>query len=121
MSLLNNFPHTCKQKRKRLVRQPLGGSLESDVTITRDLRCWVQNASSSDVAEFQKRDQDVTHKVFFTQDHSLRPEDVLVPDNGPFADKRLIVRASTERSAGTSIVWAAYCEEQRNEQPTSFR
>lgn len=120
MSLLQNLPHLLDQYRTSNANDSLGAPVETDVAVATDVSCWVQNASAREVMEFQKADQRVTHKVLFAVDPSVRVDDTLIPSSGPFTGKELTVRAFVERTAGLGWMWVAYCEEERNEQPSSW-
>jgi hypothetical protein len=117
MTLLDNMPHTVTTSRKYYERDELGGNITKFSTLAADVSAWVQNASMSEIQEFEKRDERVTHKVFFAPDHDLRPGDKISVTVGPsFVDVELHYRASTERSAGMGVLFTAMCEQDNNVQ-----
>lgn len=120
MSLLDNLPHTATINRPRYKQDAYMADTEVLVPLRTGVSCWVQNASSAEILEYQRRDQRITHRVLFAADPSLRPGDVLVPDNGPFAGAELTVEAITERTAGLGWMWTAMTREDTNEPPNSF-
>ena len=116
MSLLENMPHLMTVKKRTYVNDAYGGNDETPVNQSINNRCWVQNASFQDILEFEKRDERVTHRVLMPTDLSLTPGLVIVPEDGPFQDLELVVRAYTERTAGLGWMFTAFCEEENNQQ-----
>lgn len=115
MSLLDSMPHVGRHDRLRYEQDPLGGNIDAPVQRAAELSCWVQNASFREIEEFQKRDQVITHKVFFPTDPNMRPGDTLTITGGPsFVGRELHFRAFTDRSAGLGVVFAGFFEEENN-------
>ena len=115
MSLLDNLPHTVDHYRKRYERDEYIGNTSTPVSIATGVQAWVQNASMSEVDEFQKLDQRVTHKVFYSADPGIRPGDRIVVTAGTsFCGKTFDFRAMTDRSAGMGILFGVMVEEERN-------
>lgn len=122
MSLLDSLPHTVSLYRPTTVRDGIGGDREGTaVTIKSSASAWVQNASRQQINDFDKRDELVSHNVFFTTEYSLRPGDYIYVDSGPsFVDKRLDYVAQSERSAGLGKLFGVICNEDNNQRFSSF-
>lgn len=108
MSVLDNLPHLCTAKRRTRTKDALGGSKDSfPVTLFTDRACWRQPANASEVLEYQQRNQNVTHKIYFTSD--------------PVLDERCIIEIGTDvmsvrsvsqkdASVGLGVVWRVMVE-----------
>ncbi len=108
MSLLDSLPHTAIAKRRTRTKGTLGGSKDSyDTVLFTDRACWRQPASDSEVVEFQKRSQKITHKIYFATDPGLSDKDVLVID-----DDIMKIRSVShpDASAGLGVVWRVFVE-----------
>jgi hypothetical protein len=125
MSLLDNLPHTCRHQRESHANDQYIGRTGTPVVVATGVECWVQNASFREIAEFQKLDENITHKVYWNAYTEKRPGDLL--DTFAMADgsanagfpAELIVRATTDRTVSLGWAYCSYCEEQRNVRPTS--
>ena len=121
MSLLDNMPHTVRHERNTYTRDEQGAETEAPEIITAAVEAWVQNATRSEITEFEKRDERVTHKVFFNADQDLRPGDYLVVTAGPsHVGERLKFQAYSDRSAGLGVLFGAMCELETNERYATF-
>jgi len=120
MSLLESLPHTVTHKRRKYSNDEyIGNKVESE-TIASGVSAWVQNASMSEVFEYQKRDQRITHKVFYSSEPSIRPGDIIEVTAGPsFVGKELNFQSMTDKSAGLGVLFRAMCDEESNI-PASF-
>jgi hypothetical protein len=117
MSLLDRFPHKGTISRLRYERDEYIGNREVAVPLATGVQAWVQNASMSEITEFQKRDMAVTHKAFFLADHGMRPGDLFTVTSGPaFVGDVLKFQAKSDRSAGLGVVHGAMFELERNVQ-----
>lgn len=111
MSLLDNLPHTCDILRPTIAQDALGGDYEaSESAYLSDEPCWVQPASASKIIEFAKRDQVVTHRVFFNRNPSIRLTDKIRVTSGEYSGKTLTVATDADASAGMGILWEVYAE-----------
>lgn len=115
MSLPENLPHSCDVKKSVPVQDDLGGDLEELQAFLTNQECWVQPASDREITQFQRRDQNVTHSVYFHGNPGIRPGYVVEPKDGaiacPFAGASLEVRSVNEATAGLGVLWKAMCEE----------
>ena len=115
MSLPDNLPHKCTISRSVTVEDGLGGDYDDLQTVESDRACWVQPASDSEINRFQRREQNVTHKVYFRGNPSVGPGFVITPANGiatcPFAGATLEVRSAAEATAGTGLLYRVMAEE----------
>ena len=115
--LPDNLPHRCSIRQSAHVPDDLNADYDDPVDVDGqdDVACWVQPAGKNEVSRFQRRDQNVTHTVFFRTNPNIRPGYILVPANGivdcPFAGATLEVKAVNETTAGLGVLWAAICEE----------
>jgi hypothetical protein len=83
------------------------------------LPAWVQNASSTEVIEHQKRDQFVTHRVFFNVKPEIKKGDEVLVESGPsFVNIRIENLALTERTAGLGRTWRMMGGEVNNPRTT---
>ncbi len=69
--LLDNFPHKCLIRRRVSVNGALGGRRNDPVTVASDVVCWEQQASNSEVLEFEKRGMRLVKKIYFTTDPAV--------------------------------------------------
>lgn len=121
MSLLENLPHTVRHERSTYARDAVGADTEARITITASVEAWVQNASRAEVEEFDKRDERVTHKVFFNSNPSPRVGDHFVVTAGPsHIGEDLKFQADSDRSAGLGVLFGALCELESNERFATF-
>lgn len=68
MSLLDNLPHRCTIRRLTRKRGPLGGSFDKPVVEQTLVECWEQQASASEIKDYEQRGQKVSRKIFFSSD-----------------------------------------------------
>ena len=115
MSLLNRLPHRCSILDPVFTQDADDiGNIRTDTARETSVACWVQNASQAEIIEWQRRDQDVTHRVVFNQNYSIEPYEKISITSGPsFVGVTLKVLAITDRSAGLGKLWSALCEEDR--------
>ena len=93
MTLLDSLPHTGDLSRESFVRDSLGATLPTAHGVTADIRCWIQSANASEILEFQKIDQKITHKVLLNASPSTwRVGDIFTPDSGTFSGTSMRVR-----------------------------
>lgn len=116
MSLLKRFPHRVSILRQSHVRE--AGEIASrpvEEVVATDVHAWVQNASMREVVEWQKREQNVTHRVAFSQGKpDLVEGDYIRVDSGPaFVGDRYKFIALSERSAGLGKLWSSINEVER--------
>lgn len=115
MSLLDRLPHTVTHYRQKYSRDEYMGSIAEQVVLESGVRGWVQNATQTEVNEFQKRDQSITHKIFYTADPGIRPGDQIVVTAGPsFVGKTFDFQCAVDRSAGLGVLWGCMVAEENN-------
>lgn len=122
MSLLDNMPHKCSIDRPRHVNDAWGANREEDASVATGTACWAQNASQSEINEFQKRDQSVTHKVYFPAEPPLRVGDHITITTAEAGMLGLVLKfqAAADRSAGLGVLFAAMCQEETNPRFAAF-
>ena len=122
-SILDNLPHTCLIFRVTPQPDGLGGTLYRVVVEQSNVSCWEQQASASEIADYEKRGIKIDTKIFFvdnplvTERHrilitsrfgiptpNLDPTDVANPysfdvKSEPYPDA----------SAGTGVLWRVMC------------
>lgn len=111
MSLYDNLPHTCDISAGAIHQEAGGGDVDIPVLQESGRRCWAQPASKSTVVEFQKRDQRVTHTVYFLGDPDVKPGHILAMTSGPFDGRDMEVVAEDETTAGLGLLWGVQCED----------
>ena len=80
------------------------------------MSCWVQNATQREVLEYQKMDQEISHKVFFASKADIRPGDEIQITAGPSYVGLTLEQVSgpTDRSAGLGALFAGFFIESNN-------
>lgn len=129
MSLPENLPHSCTIQKSAYVPDDIAADYDDPDTLREDgtyahtsesdaqeIACWVQPASKNEINRFQRREQNVTHTVYFRGDPGVKPGYVILPNNNglidcPFAGKTLEVKAEQETTAGLGLLWGVVCEE----------
>jgi len=115
MSLLTQMIHRVRIDRPSYTRD-IGdvGDRATMATVASNVESWVQNAKTSEILEYEKRNMEITDRVFFNAKPNLRVGDEIVVTSGPsrvgdvFQMKDLV-----ERSAGKGVLWRAMCEIER--------
>lgn len=112
MSLLDSLPHRVTIRSPIYGADDLGAVSGEFQNVETDIPAWVQNASAAEIKEYDRRGDDVSHKVFFDSVQTLSVGDQLYVTSGPsFVGKLFVFAAGTERSAGCGVLWAAYVSE----------
>lgn len=109
--LPDNLPHRCAVYESYHLGDEIGADRDDAEQTTTNLPCWVQPASDREISQFLRRDQVVTHTIYFRGNPGLRPGFTIIPSNGPFSGARLEVRSANETTAGLGVLWKATCEE----------
>lgn len=120
MSLPDELPHTCSLARVSYTQTALGGDTEVQAAAyAADEPCWLQPANSSEIREYQKRDQRVTHKLYFNRNPGFQLGDALTMGaaSSQYAGEVLTIRDFKEATAGLGILWKVMCELDREEAP----
>ena len=119
-NLIGNLPHTVTHTRPQYEQDELGGMLPKQTAVTAGIACWVQNASQREVLEFQKNDQEISHKVFFATKADIRPGDEITVTAGPSYVGLTLEHVSgpTDRSAGMGVLFAGFFIEDNNPRRT---
>ena len=124
MSLLDDLPHRCTIFRQTRSNDSLGGNKYGVVIEKTNVEVWEQQASASEIQDYEKRGIVVNTKLYFVEDpkvterHSvlitkrldvnspnLSVTDVSNPDV-------VYVKSDTrpDASAGLGILWRVMCE-----------
>lgn len=82
--LPDELPHTCTIKRPRHVQGQLGGDTPDLADHETGVGCWIQPAKASTINEYRRRDQNVSHSVYFSEEPDLLPGDWILPEAGSF-------------------------------------
>jgi hypothetical protein len=103
MSLLDNLPHLATAKRRTRTKDSMGGHLDSfAIIIFSDRACWQQALKDDEISDWQQRNMEVTHKVYFASDPLLDVSCVL-EIGGDTLD--VISAADPDCSAGMGILF----------------
>jgi len=102
MSLMDNLPHLATAKIRTRTRDDLGGSKDSWTTVFTDRACWQQPASATDIMLYQKREINVTYKIYFASDPGLN-ETHIVEIGGVKFD--VVSVADPDASAGLGVLY----------------
>lgn len=116
MILPDQLPHRCTIRKSRPDQDELLGEVDDPQTVDTDVHVWIQPASNSEITQFQRRDQEVTHKAYFKGNPGVRPGYFLVPADGPtiacpVAGATLEVKSGAEATAGLGLLWKVMCRE----------
>jgi hypothetical protein len=122
MSLIDNLTSECSVKRPRYVHDQYAGDKPTYDTLTTELACWPQPASQRDITEFAKRDEAISHKIYFAgkpsftyngQTLNLEVGDILVMTSGEFSGSEFEYKSADDASAGLGVLFKAMCEKIR--------
>lgn len=111
MCLIDNMPDECSIAiRRQKLDDPIGGEA-SIVDIQRSgVQCWVQQASASEVSEYDKRGISISHKIFFPADPGVNEGYLIkatkrsgVVVSGQWFD--VVSYTDPDASAGLGVVW----------------
>lgn len=112
--LPDNLPHLADLKRSAVVADEIGGDYDDPETLEENRACWVQPAGKNEIIRFQRKDEVVTHTVYFLGNPGVKPGDLVFPKDGrmacPWNGQLLRVKASDETTAGTGLLWGVICE-----------
>ena|SRR3990167_5313364 len=111
MSLPENLPHLCDITQSAWLPDEFAADRDEPEAVSTDTACWVQPASNNEVNIFQRREQKVTHKVYFLGNPGVKPGYILTPTTGPFVGKTLEVKSEAECTAGTGLLYRVMVEE----------
>lgn len=116
MSLLDTdtLPHACTIRALSYAQDSLGGDSPSTTNRLTSQKCWIQPASRGTIIAYQRKDQTVTHDVYFGEDVACQVGEEIVASDGPFSGKILVVRHYVETTAGMSVGWRAVCEQKED-------
>lgn len=123
MALLDEFPHKCSIFRMAPQPDGLGGLLYSIVLEQSNVPCWEQQASASEIMEYEKRGVNIQTKVFFADDPKVTERHcLLITERFGEATPNLDVTdvanpdvfnvksfAYPDASAGLAVLWRAMC------------
>ena len=117
-----NLPHTATIERQDFTQDATyGGVVDAYVELATSKKCWVQNVSSSELNDFMKRDQKVSHKVFFVGGWPHANLDgnvnhaIQITAGPSFVGSRFLVLHGTDRSAGLGLLQAVFVFELTND------
>lgn len=88
--LLDEFPHTCTIYRPTYSQGELGGDVPTLVEHATAVDCWIQPARASTITEYRRRDQIVSHSIYFANDPGLEVGDWIEPETGSFREGKLM-------------------------------
>lgn len=104
-----DLPHTVDITHKRATRDRYGGTKDAESPAESDVPAWVQPASGATILQYERRDQSVSHTVYFKEDKRLQPRHSLL-----WEGKTLRVVAFRNATSGMDIFWRADCLEDQN-------
>lgn len=111
--LPDELPHLVDIYESAWVVDEFAADFEEPEAVETDRAAWIQPASDREITQYQRRDQNVTHSVYFKGNPGLRPGFIVRPTSGPFTGAVLDVKSCNECTAGTGLLWKATCEEQQ--------
>jgi len=116
MSLLDNFPHTIDLARATYSVGGYGGDKHTLTSFITGEAAWVQVASQKEIAEFAKKDQDVSHKIYLRRDPGLQLDDDILVHGGPYDGKHLKAKSWADATAGLGYAWKLFASLNRESQ-----
>lgn len=113
MSLLDEFPHRCTIQRRKRSNDGKMGNVETRIVEQTDVECWEQQASATEVKDYERKGMKVSKKIFFISNPNVteRHEIIITKRNGVAvpAASQVIQDVSSEAredaSAGLGVVW----------------
>ena len=78
MSLLDSLPHVCSIQKTTRTKSALGGNKDVPTVEQTGIECWQQQASASEINDYQKRGIQVTCKIYFTSDPGVTEQHEIV-------------------------------------------
>lgn len=115
MSILDELPHRCRigRRTRTKVAGGVGVAVDTIETISEDVECWEQQASSSENALYQKKGISNTKKIFFKADPGVKEDYVIFITNRYDAEIAaadqieldVISSPDPDASAGQGVVW----------------
>ena len=111
MSILENFPHKCTIRKRVSVKGTLGSRRNKPQNVSTNVVCWEQQASNSEILEFEKRGKNVSKKIYFLTDPGVneRHEILITERNGVAVSNPIqydvISESLPDASAGLGIVY----------------
>lgn len=127
MSLLENFPHLCKIARRTRQKEVGGIGVAVDLYVVEqtDVSCWEQQASASEINDWQKRGIAIEKKVFFNSNPNVNEDSLIVITNRynqdiVEADQLVLDVVSSpdpDASAGIGILYKVMCRKKTGSPP----
>jgi len=115
MSLLDRLPHTVSHFRKKYSRDEYIGNITELESLETGVRGWVQTASQQEIEQYQKTDQLISHKVFYSSEPTLRPGDLIRVTAGPsYVGKDFNFESLADASAGLGKLFKVMVNEENN-------
>lgn len=117
MSLLENFPHKCKITLRIRTLDEFGGGYDERQNVVTNLSCWEQQASATEIKNYQKRGINITRKVFFTSDPNVTEQHfITITERNGVAlsvenqvELAVVSEPEPDASAGLGVVWRVMC------------
>jgi len=119
MSLLDVLPHKCTIAARERVKASGGDGVPLEVftAVSTDVECWIQQMSSSEMSDYQKRGVNVNRKVFFAANPDIHEgmTIVMTEQNGvAIAEAEqesfdVMSSPNPDASAGLGVVWRVAC------------
>ena len=115
MSLLEKLPHTVSHLRKTYARDQYIGNTTDTEELATSVRCWIQTVGQSEVQQYEKADQLITHKMYYKTQPTLRPGDLIRVTAGPsYVGKDFNFESLADASAGLGKLFKVMVNEENN-------
>lgn len=118
MTLFESLPHIVQRAHQARTQDDIGGDVKTYVNFGEPIECWIQNVSAREITEFAKRDQAVTHKVYFAEEPGLGPGDrvivLAIARNGFYQGRELNFMAGDDATAGMGLGIKIFFDQERN-------
>lgn len=117
--LFDELPHTCKIIGREYSQGELIGTKRRPVVKHTGIACWVQPASQEHISEFARREQRITHSVFFSEGNpGLATGDLIeitasTQEGDGYIGQTFKFNAGDDCTAGLGVGWMAHTENDR--------
>ena len=116
MALLSRFPHKGSLIRFESVGTGAMDSKKVLQVVRADIDIWVQNASTAEITQWGRKDEDISHRVFFNADPEAKVGWFVKITSGPsfVGDVYQLKAEGKDRSAGLGRLWRCMGMEEKS-------
>ena len=112
------MPHECSIIRVTYGETEYGGESQTRQTISKGIKCFVQNAKIDEISRYQKREIDVETKIYFLDEPDLKEGDfVYITKNNKglsYVGQTFEFMSIDDATAGHGIAWKGMFSRETN-------